>query len=116
MEQLSAQSVSHLAEHCQELRELTLENCVFYFDQNENIELDNVQNMLNLKKLTILNFIPNEMFLFLVSKALNLEMLVLDAFVDVTAKIILQVLDKNKLIKLHSFVVYSSKLVFLTML
>ena len=109
VEQLSSQAVVHLASQCSELREIKLDNCVFETDQTENFEIDKVPYLLKLKVLSVLNFIPKEIFILLVTRALNLETLVLDAFVDVTEKIMLQVLEQNKFERLQDFIVYSSK-------
>ena len=86
VEQLSCQSVLHLASHCSAIREIKLENCVFKSDQTDNVEVDDVPYLLNLKVLSILNSIPKEIFMLLVTRALNLKTIILDTFVDVTEK------------------------------
>ena len=114
VEQLSSQSLLHLASHCRGLREIRLESCSWELFDIENTNEENLENeerkdFKMLLGLTILNFIPRELLILLVSRAPNLKYLNLDGEENIDNEIIETILKKNKLLNFENLLVYNSR-------
>ena len=113
VEQLSCQSVLHLASHCPALREIKLENCSWQLFGIENIndeeKVGESKMFAELTSLNILNRIPADILELIISNATHLKYLILDGEVFLDKDILQNILEKNKLLHLESFLVYNSR-------
>ena len=109
VEQLSCQSLLHLASHCSALREIKLENCSWQLFDIESMNEENEKIFRLLTVLTILNRIPPEILVWLVTNSPNLKSLNLDGEVDMDKEMLQKILKINRLPKFESFLVYNSR-------
>ena len=74
-----------------------------------NEETEDRKDFMALNKLTILNFIPRQLLILLVSKAPNLKFLGVDGEDNIDKEILQTILTKNNLKHFESFLVYNSR-------